>query len=182
MLRKLLKGEDEMADKDLPRQVMIPLPEQRVSEYAPPVPRYNDEDEEQIMVAAATAHRRTLKTIDELKHELAQANARLAAKESAMNELKVLLSQERNHVEGIRAEAEAKVRHYRDERDRVIQDRSDLLALFANVFTQLERFELPIRIKRHPAVEHNGSGDTAELAGASGAVPDEDASREEVSK
>ena len=153
-LRKMFKRGDKTMEE--PRDIPpIPLPAEPEPLTRPPLqflpPNVRNNLDRDVIVKAAEAYDRTEKIIADLDQRLATAIAALEAKNRLIQQLELLLAQERNHSDS-----------HRNARDQAIQDRSDLLGLFGNIQAMLERFELPVPIRR--------KGKRAELAGNGGAT------------
>jgi hypothetical protein len=98
------------------------------------------------MIQAAMAYDETQKRIADLENKLILAVAALEAKNSEIDNLNLLLSQERDRND-----------NHRNERDQAYAERAEVLAILCNVRAMLEKTE--IRRKRNGnVVADNGSG------------------------
>jgi Trm5-related predicted tRNA methylase len=149
----VFKGK-QLAEIELPKEVIVSRHEE---ELPPPDP------ERDVIVAAAVQlehHRREREDLkqqviaarDELKERLMAAELVLQAKDVKIEECELALATERHRVA-----------IFQDERDRAIAERckaeADLRAmeqLYSNLFGMLDRFRLPVDIKRKTSGNGNG--------------------------
>jgi hypothetical protein len=131
-----------------------------------------------LMIQAAVAYDETQMRIANLEKQLHRAVAALEAKKVEIDNLNLLLSQERNRND-----------NHRNERDQAVAERAEVLAILGNVRAVLEKAEMPVRLRRKPngdgnSVAHNGAEQLAiEGGGQSGAerrLSNADASRAEL--
>jgi hypothetical protein len=117
-----------------------------------------------LMIQAAVAYDETQMRIASLEDQLNRAVAALEAKKLEIDNLNLLLSQERNRND-----------NHRNERDQAVAERAEVLAILSNVRAVLEKAEIPVRLRRKPngngsSVAHNGAEQLAiEGGGQSGA-------------
>jgi hypothetical protein len=101
------------------------------------------------MIQAAMAYDETQKHIADLENKLNLALAALEAKNSEIDNLNLLLSQERNRND-----------NHRNERDQAYAERAEG-AILCNVRAMLEKTETPLHLRRKRngnVVADNGSG------------------------
>jgi chromosome segregation ATPase len=96
------------------------------------------------MVQAAVAYDETQKRIASLEDQLNRAVAALEAKNVEIENLNLLLSQERNRND-----------NHRNERDQAVAERAEVLAILSNVRAMLEKTEIPMHLRR----KRNGNND-----------------------
>ena len=96
-----------------------------------------------LMIQAAMAYDETQKRIAGLEDQLNRAVAALEAKNAEIENLNLLLSQERNRND-----------NHRNERDQAVAERAEVLAILSNVRALVEKAEIPMRPLRKP----NGNG------------------------
>ena len=117
-----------------------------------------------LMIQAAMAYDETQKHIADLQNKLNLAVAALEAKNSEIDNLNLLLSQERNRND-----------NHRNERDQAYTERAEVLAILCNVRAMLEKTETPLHLRRKRngnVVADNGSGQVViEGGGQSSAKP-----------
>ena len=97
-----------------------------------------------LMMQAAVAYDETQKRIASLEDQLNRAVAALEAKNVEIENLNLLLSQERNRND-----------NHRNERDQAVAERAEVLAILSNVRAMLEKTEIPIHLRR----KRNGNSD-----------------------
>jgi chromosome segregation ATPase len=97
-----------------------------------------------LMVQAAVAYDETQKRIASLEDQLNRAVAALEAKNVEIENLNLLLSQERNRND-----------NHRNERDQAVAERAEVLAILSNVRAMLEKTEIPMHLRR----KRNGNND-----------------------
>src|ERR1700745_4136908 len=97
-----------------------------------------------LMVQAAVAYDETQKRIASLEDQLNRAVAALEAKNVEIENLNLLLSQERNRNDS-----------HRNERDQAVAERAEVIAILSNVRAMLEKAEIPMR----PHLNRNGNSD-----------------------
>jgi hypothetical protein len=125
-----------------------------------------------LMIQAAVAYDETQKRIASLEDQLNRAVAALEAKNVEIDNLNLLLSQERNRNE-----------NYRNARDHAVAERAEALAVLSNVRALVEKTEIPIRLhrKRSSSVDDNAGEQLAIEAGGQSSteqrLSDADASR-----
>jgi hypothetical protein len=114
------------------------------------------------------------KRIAILENQLHRAAAALEAKKVEIDNLNLLLSQERNRND-----------NHRNERDQAVAERAEVLAILSNVRAMVEKAEIPMPLRR----KRNGNGsvvadnDSEQLAigggkqSSTGRLPNADASR-----
>ena|SRR5215469_13389270 len=90
-----------------------------------------------LMVQAAMAYDETQKRIANLEDQLKRAVAVLEAKNLEIDNLNLLLSQERNRND-----------NYRNERDQAVAERAEVLAILSNVRAMVEKAEIPMPLPR----------------------------------
>jgi hypothetical protein len=131
-----------------------------------------------LMMQAAVAYDETQKRIASLEDQRNRAVAALEAKNAEIDNLNLLLSQERNRND-----------NHRNERDQAVAERAEVFAILSNVRAVVEKAEIPVRHRR----KSNGSGNVVadnggeqlaiERGGQSGAerrLSNADASRAEL--
>ena len=97
-----------------------------------------------LMMQAAVAYDETQKRIASLEDQLNRAVAALEAKNVEIENLNLLLSQERNRND-----------NHRNERDQAVAERAEVIAILSNVRAMLEKAEIPMR----PHLNRNGNSD-----------------------
>ena len=90
-----------------------------------------------LMMQAAVAYDETQKRIASLEDQLNRAVAALEAKNVEIENLNLLLSQERNRND-----------NHRNERDQAVAERAEVLAILSNVRAMLEKTEIPMHLRR----------------------------------
>ena len=98
--------------------------------------------ERDLMMQAAMAYDETQKRIANLENQLNRAVAALEAKNAEIENLNLLLSQERNRND-----------NHRNERDQAVAERAEVLAILSNVRAMVEKAEIPM-----PPRKRNGNG------------------------
>ena len=97
-----------------------------------------------LVIQAATTYDEMQKRIAMLENQLHRAAAALEAKKVEIDNLNLLLSQERNRND-----------NHRNERDQAVAERAEVLAILSNVRAMLEKTEIPMHLRR----KRNGNGD-----------------------
>jgi hypothetical protein len=127
-----------------------------------------------LVIQAATTYDEMQKRIAILENQLHRAVAALEAKKVEIDNLNLLLSQERNRND-----------NHRNERDQAVSERAEVLAILSNVRAMVEKAEIPMPLRR----KRNGNGsvvadnDSEQLAigggkqSSTGQLPNADASR-----
>jgi predicted nucleic acid-binding Zn-ribbon protein len=92
----------------------------------------------ELMIQAAVAYDETQKRITSLEDQLNRAVAALEAKNGEIENLTLLLSQERNRNDS-----------HRNERDQAVAERAEVIAILGNVRAMLEKAEIPMRPHRN---------------------------------
>src|SRR5689334_5273967 len=95
-----------------------------------------------LMIEAAVAYDETQKRIASLEDQVKRAVAALEAKKFEIDNLNLLLAQERNRND-----------NYRNERDQAFAERAEALAILSNLRAMLEKAEVPFPVRR----KRNGS-------------------------
>ena len=103
-----------------------------------------------LIVQAAMAYDETQKRIASLEDQLRRAVAVLEAKNLEIDNLNLLLSQERNRND-----------NYRNERDQAFAERAEVVAILSNVRAMVEKAEIPMRVPR----KSNGNGNVVADSG-----------------
>jgi hypothetical protein len=107
-----------------------------------------------LMIEAAMAYDETQKRIANLEDQVKRAVAALEAKKFEIDNLNLLLAQERNRND-----------NYRNERDQAVAERAEVLAILSNVRAVVEKAEIsmPLRRKRNSNsnVVNNGAEQVA---------------------
>src|SRR6516165_5843413 len=96
-----------------------------------------------LIIQAAVAYDETQKRITNLEDQLKRAAAALEAKKFEIDNLNLLLAQERNRND-----------NYRNERDQAVAERAEVLAILSNVRAMVEKAEIPLPVRR----KRNGNG------------------------
>jgi hypothetical protein len=96
-----------------------------------------------LVMQAAAAYDETQKRIASLEDQLNRAVAALEAKNTEIDNLNLLLTQERNRND-----------NHRNERDQAVADRAEVLAILSNVRAMVEKAEIPLPLPRRG----NGKG------------------------
>src|SRR3974377_2535865 len=99
--------------------------------------------ERDLVMQAAMAYDETQKRIANLENQLNRAVAALEAKNVEIDNLNLLLSQERNSND-----------NHRNERDQAVSERAEVLAILSNVRAMVEKAEIPMPLRR----KRNGNG------------------------
>jgi chromosome segregation ATPase len=97
-----------------------------------------------LVIQAAMTYDEMQKRIAILENQLHRAAAALEAKKVEIDNLNLLLSQERNRND-----------NHRNERDQAVAERAEVLAILSNVRAMLEKTEIPMHLRR----KRNGNGD-----------------------
>jgi hypothetical protein len=115
-----------------------------------------------LMIQAAVAYDETQKRIASLENQLNRAVAALEAKNLEIDNLNLLLAQERNRND-----------NHRNERDQAVAERAEVIAILSNVRAMLEKTPTSMRVQRKRngnIVADNGGEQLAiESGGQSGA-------------
>jgi len=96
-----------------------------------------------LVIQAAMTYDEMQKRIASLENHLHRAVAALEAKKVEIDNLNLLLSQERNRND-----------NYRNERDQAFAERAEVLAILSNVRAMVEKAEIPMCVPR----KSNGNG------------------------
>ena len=96
-----------------------------------------------LIIEAAVAYDETQKRITYLEDQLKRAAAALEAKKFEIDNLNLLLAQERNRND-----------NYRNERDQAVAERAEVSAILSNVRAMVEKAEIPMPLRR----KRNGNG------------------------
>ena len=96
-----------------------------------------------LVIQAATTYDEMQKSIAILENQLHRAVAALEAKKVEIDNLNLLLSQERNRND-----------NHRNERDQAVAERAEVLAILSNVRAMVEKAEIPMPLRR----KRNGNG------------------------
>jgi hypothetical protein len=109
-------------------------------------------EQRDLIIQAAVAYDETQKRITVLEDQLKRAAAALEAKKFEIDNLNLLLAQERNRND-----------NYRNERDQAFAERAEVMAILSNVRAMLEKAEIPFpaRRKRNGNVADNGADQLA---------------------
>jgi hypothetical protein len=92
-----------------------------------------------LIMQAAVAYDETQKRIANLEDKLNRAVAALEAKNVEIDNLNLLLTQERNRND-----------NHRNERDQAVAERAEVIAILSNVRAMLEKAEIPMVLHRKP--------------------------------
>src|SRR6516225_3133932 len=128
-----------------------------------------------LVIQAAMTYDEMQKRIASLENQLHRAVAALEAKKVEIDNLNLLLSQERNRND-----------NHRNERDQAVAERAEVLAILSNVRAMVEKAEIPMPLRRKRT--GNGSvvadNDSEQLAigdggkqSSAGQLPNADATR-----
>jgi hypothetical protein len=90
-----------------------------------------------LIIQAAVAYDETQKRITNLEDQLKRAAAVLEAKKFEIDNLNLLLAQERNRND-----------NYRNERDQAFAERAEVVAILSNVRAMLDKAEIPFPVRR----------------------------------
>jgi len=90
-----------------------------------------------LIIQAAVAYDETQKRITNLEDQIKRAAAALEAKKFEIDNLNLLLAQERNRND-----------NYRNERDQAFAERAEVIAILSNVRAMLEKAEIPFPVRR----------------------------------
>ena len=96
-----------------------------------------------LIIEAAVAYDETQKRITYLEDQLKRAAAALEAKKFEIDNLNLLLAQERNRND-----------NYRNERDQAVAELAEVSAILSNVRAMVEKAEIPMPLRR----KRNGNG------------------------
>src|SRR5215471_5386491 len=96
-----------------------------------------------LVIQAAMTYDEMQKQIARLENQLHRAVAALEAKKAEIDNLNLLLSQERNRND-----------NHRNERDQAVAERAEVLAILSNVRAMVEKAEIPMPLRR----KRNGNG------------------------
>src|SRR3974377_706719 len=99
--------------------------------------------ERDLVMQAAMAYDETQKRIANLENQLHRAVAALEAKKVEIDNLNLLMSQERHRND-----------NHRNERDQAVAERAEVLAILSNVRAMVEKAEIPMPLRR----KRNGNG------------------------
>src|SRR5262249_48825192 len=130
-----------------------------------------------LVIQAAMTYDEMQKQIARLENQLHRAVAALEAKKVEIDNLNLLLSQERNRND-----------NHRNERDQAVAERAEVLAILSNVRAMVEKAEIPMPLRRKRNGNGNGSvvadNDSEQLAiggggkqSSTGQLPNADATR-----
>src|SRR4029077_4285795 len=124
-----------------------------------------------LVIQAAMTYDEMQKRIAILENQLHRAAAALEAKKVEIDNLNLLLSQERNRND-----------NHRNERDQAVAERAEVLAILSNVRAMVEKAEIPmpLRRKRNGNVVADNDSELAAGGGkqsSTGQLPNADASR-----
>jgi len=97
-----------------------------------------------LVIQAAMTYDEMQKRIAILENQLHRTVAALEAKKVEIDNLNLLLSQERNRND-----------NHRNERDQAVAERAEVLAILSNVRAMLEKTEIPMHLRR----KRNGNSD-----------------------
>ena len=96
-----------------------------------------------LVIQAAMTYDEMQKRIASLENQLHRAVAALEAKKVEIDNLNLLLSQERNRND-----------NHRNEREQAVAERAEVLAILSNVRAMVEKAEIPMLLRR----KRNGNG------------------------
>jgi hypothetical protein len=96
-----------------------------------------------LIIQAAVAYDETQQRIMNLEDQLKRAAAALEARKFEIDNLNLLLAQERNRND-----------NYRNERDQAVAERAEVIAILSNVRAMVEKAEIPFPVRR----KRNGNG------------------------
>jgi hypothetical protein len=113
-----------------------------------------DGQQRDVMIQAAVAYDETQKRIASLEDQLNRAVAALEAKNLEIENLNLLLAQERNRND-----------NHRNERDQAVAERAEVIAILSNVRAMVEKAEIPMRPHR------KGDGNSDVVADNGGELP-----------
>ena len=124
-----------------------------------------------LVIQAAMTYDEMQKRIAILENQLHRAAAALEAKKVEIDNLNLLLSQERNRND-----------NHRNERDQAVAERAEVLAILSNVRAMVEKAEIPmpLRRKRNGNVVADNDSELAVGGGKQSSIgqsPNADASR-----
>ena len=113
-------------------------------------------EQRDLIIQAAVAYDETQKRITNLEDQLKRAAAALEAKKFEIDNLNLLLAQERNRND-----------NYRNERDQAFAERAEVIAILSNVRAMVEKAEIPfpIRRKRNGNVVADNGGEELAVEG-----------------
>ena len=103
----------------------------------------NSGQQRDLVIQAAMTYDEMQKRIASLENQLHRAVAALEAKKVEIDNLNLLLSQERNRND-----------NHRNERDQAVAERAEVLAILSNVRAMVEKAEIPMPLRR----KRNGNG------------------------
>src|SRR6516162_877525 len=103
-----------------------------------------------LVIQAAMTYDEMQKRIASLESQLHRAVAALEAKNVEIDNLNLLLSQERNRND-----------NHRNERDQAVAERAEVLAILSNVRAMVEKAEIPMPLRR----KRNGNGNVVADSG-----------------
>lgn len=103
-------------------------------EYRPPAIRQMDDPQRERLSQALMEHEANIRRIKELEKLLNDALVNIRAKDAELQQMEIALQIERNRST-----------NYQAERDKAVQDRADLLAIFGSIQSQLAGFQFPSR-------------------------------------
>lgn len=106
-----------------------------------------------LIIQAAVAYDETQKRITNLEDQLKRAAAALEAKKFEIDNLNLLLAQERNRND-----------NYRNERDQAFAERAEVIAILSNVRAMVEKAEIPFPVRRKRNGNGSSVGDNDHLA------------------
>jgi hypothetical protein len=127
-----------------------------------------------LVIQAAMTYDEMQKRIAILENQLHRAAAALEAKKVEIDNLNLLLSQERNRND-----------NHRNERDQAVAERAEVLAILSNVRAMVEKAEIPMPLRRkrngNGSVVADNDGEQVAIGGgkqsSTGRLPNADASR-----
>jgi len=113
-------------------------------------------EQRDLIIQAAVAYDETQKRITNLEDQLKRAAAALEAKKFEIDNLNLLLAQERNRND-----------NYRNERDQAFAERAEVIAILSNVRAMVEKAEIPfpVRRKRNGNVVADNGGEELAVEG-----------------
>src|SRR5215467_13939167 len=111
-----------------------------------------------LVIQAAMTYDEMQKRIASQENQLHRAVAALEARKFEIDNLNLLLAQERNRND-----------NYRNERDQAVAERAEVLAILSNVRAMVEKAEIPLPVRRKGngkgnAITDNG-GEQLEIGG-----------------
>ena len=113
-------------------------------------------EQRDLIIQAAVAYDETQKRITNLEDQLKRAAAALEATKFEIDNLNLLLAQERNRND-----------NYRNERDQAFAERAEVIAILSNVRAMVEKAEIPfpVRRKRNGNVVADNGGEELAVEG-----------------